>query len=163
MEKSFLFIHNQKWDSNLDCELQVSVQAANKWHIMNNLGRSLTILAVPWILSAVLLSATLALVYKYYWHLGIPNFSLVFFFSFFSFSRMSHAFVKVWNMSTVQSSQMLPIYFHSWVITSPSVGAWRFVCCCQSCLVPCSGLEMWHPVSPFFCFCFLISKRCGTC
>lgn len=80
MEKSFLFIQNQKWDSNLDCELQVSVQAANKWHIMNNLGRSLTILAVPWILSAVLLSATLALVYKYYWHLGIPNFSLVFFF-----------------------------------------------------------------------------------
>lgn len=74
MEKSFLFIQDQKWDSNLDCELQVSVQAANKWHIMNNLGRSLTILAVPWILSAVLLSATLALAYRHYWHLGIPNF-----------------------------------------------------------------------------------------
>lgn len=80
MEKSFLFIQNQKGDSSLDCELQVSVQAANKWHIMNNLGRSLTILAVPWILSAVLLSATLALVYKYYWHFGIPDFSLGVFF-----------------------------------------------------------------------------------
>lgn len=157
MEKSFLFIQNQKWDSNLDCEFQVSVQAANKWHLMNNLGRSLTVLAVPWILSTVLLSATLAIVYKYYWHFGIPIF---FFLSLF---RMSHAFVKVWHMSTVQSSQILPIYFHSWVITSPSVGAWRFIQCCQSCLVPCSGLEIWHAVSPFLCLCFLISKRYGTC
>lgn len=123
MEKSVLFTQNQKWDSNLDCEFQVSVQAANKWHIMNNLGRSLTVLAVPWILSAALLSATLALVYKHYWHFGIPNF--YFFLFFFSLSRMSHAFVKVWHISTLQSSQMLPIYFHSWVITSPSVGAWR--------------------------------------
>lgn len=78
MEKSFLFIQNQKWDSNLDCEFLVSVQAANKWHLMNNLGRSLTVLAVPWILSAVLLSATLAIVYKHYWHFGIPNLSFFF-------------------------------------------------------------------------------------
>lgn len=160
MEKSFLFTQNQ--DSNLDCKFQVSVQAANKWHIMNNLGRSLTVLAVPWILSAVLLSATLALVYKYCWHFGIPNLSF-FFLLFFSLSRISHAFVKVWHVSTLQSSQMFPIYFHSWVITSPRVWAWRFICCCQSYLVLCSGLEMWHPVSPFFCLCFFISKRYGTC
>lgn len=46
MEKWFLFIQNQRWDSNLDCEFQVSFKAANKWHILNNLGRSLNVLTV---------------------------------------------------------------------------------------------------------------------
>lgn len=46
MEREFLFIQKQKWDSSLDCKFQVSFLAANKWHILNNLGRSLTVLTV---------------------------------------------------------------------------------------------------------------------
>lgn len=164
MEKSVLFTQNQKWDSNLDCEFQVSVQAANKWHIMNNLGRSLTVLAVPWILSAALLSATLALVYKHYWHFGIPNF--YFFFILLlplqDVSCFCEGLAHLHSPILTDAAHLFPQLGNN-IPQCGSLKIWRFICCCQSCLVPCSGLEMWYPVSPFFCLCFLISKRHGTC
>lgn len=77
---------------------------------------------LPWISSAVLLSATPPLVYKHYWHFGSVSF-----FFFFFLSRTSHAFVQVWHLSAAQQAQVLPVYFHRWVIQSLSVRTCLFL------------------------------------